>query len=251
MTKGGNISLWAQTEIGREAISKNVKELWKDEQYNRKNINPVKCIENNYIFRSAKEAADILQISASCIRGCCRGTQKSAGGYCWEISSWNEYDIFYEDNQNYLELFLKEVEIKKNNKKLLKLNKNKMTTKPILCIDKDIAYKGQAVAAKITGIDRSGIGSCCLGKQKLCGGYQWKFIEEGEYIKYQQMNRADIFIPMAKSTKKIPVRCVETNIVYKCISDATKQTGINNIYKCCKGLIKTAGGYHWQIVNDA
>lgn len=45
-----------------------------------------------------------------------------------------------------------------------------------------------------------------------------------------------------------PVICVETGIVYPYIKVASKETGIyhGNIIKCCKGIHKTAGGYHWR-----
>ena len=50
--------------------------------------------------------------------------------------------------------------------------------------------------------------------------------------------------------KKKPVMCVETGIVYSCIKDAAKETGINKkqISCCCRGDLhyNTAGGYTWQ-----
>ena len=47
---------------------------------------------------------------------------------------------------------------------------------------------------------------------------------------------------------RIPIICVETNIQYKCMLDASKETNINvsNIAQVCKGNRKTAGGYHWK-----
>lgn len=40
------------------------------------------------------------------------------------------------------------------------------------------------------------------------------------------------------------VICIETNVEYESISDATKKTGINNISVCCRGRLGTSGGYH-------
>ncbi len=49
------------------------------------------------------------------------------------------------------------------------------------------------------------------------------------------------------------VLCVETGVIYKSMHDAEKETGAKykNISKVCKGEYgrKTAGGYHWQIIN--
>ena len=49
-----------------------------------------------------------------------------------------------------------------------------------------------------------------------------------------------------------PVRCIETNEVYSSIKDAQNKTGIDNsgIAKCCKGTYKTAGGFHWEYVEN-
>ena len=50
-----------------------------------------------------------------------------------------------------------------------------------------------------------------------------------------------------KKTSK-PVLCIETDIIYYGINEATRQTkiNINSIVACCKGRRKTAGGYHWE-----
>ena len=48
------------------------------------------------------------------------------------------------------------------------------------------------------------------------------------------------------------VICVESNIVYKSINEASRQTNIDrkNITKCCNKQRKTAGGYHWEFFNS-
>lgn len=58
------------------------------------------------------------------------------------------------------------------------------------------------------------------------------------------------------------IKCVETNIIYPTIHEAGRQTGINiqNISMCCRGAVyskrngytkrHTAGGYHWEYVNE-
>ena len=46
------------------------------------------------------------------------------------------------------------------------------------------------------------------------------------------------------------VRCVETGIVYKSITEAKKECG-GDVYQCLKkGPQATAGGYHWEYVED-
>lgn len=54
----------------------------------------------------------------------------------------------------------------------------------------------------------------------------------------------------SKISKK--VKCVETGIIYKSARNAELINGIchQNICKCCKNPNKTAGGYHWQYIQE-
>ena len=47
---------------------------------------------------------------------------------------------------------------------------------------------------------------------------------------------------------KKTVRCVELDMVFNSIEEASKHTGADSscIVKCCKGKQKTAAGYHWE-----
>lgn len=50
----------------------------------------------------------------------------------------------------------------------------------------------------------------------------------------------------------IPVKCIETGIVYYGAREAERQTGIKatHITRCCKGKQKTTGGYHWKYAEE-
>lgn len=50
--------------------------------------------------------------------------------------------------------------------------------------------------------------------------------------------------------KRIPIRCVETQIVYKAIYEAERLTGVSSksIARCLQRKDKFAGGYHWEYV---
>jgi predicted transcriptional regulator len=50
------------------------------------------------------------------------------------------------------------------------------------------------------------------------------------------------------NTRKKPVRCIETGIIYESITEAKEKTGIGSVHSVCKGYRKTAGGYHWEYV---
>lgn len=57
---------------------------------------------------------------------------------------------------------------------------------------------------------------------------------------------------ISASVKKcsIPVRCIETGVVYSSVSQASKETGADKsaITKCCRKIKRyvTSGGYHWE-----
>ncbi len=48
----------------------------------------------------------------------------------------------------------------------------------------------------------------------------------------------------------IPVICIETNKKYNSSKDAERDTGIaaSTIRKCCKGIVKHAGKFHWKYI---
>ena len=53
------------------------------------------------------------------------------------------------------------------------------------------------------------------------------------------------------SKKKCPIRCVETGEEYESSHDAFRHTGVSqgNIYACCLGKRKRAGGFHWEFIS--
>lgn len=48
------------------------------------------------------------------------------------------------------------------------------------------------------------------------------------------------------------VRCVETGVVFDTIKEAGEFKGgsSKNIISCCRGRLKTSGGYHWEYVEE-
>jgi len=49
-----------------------------------------------------------------------------------------------------------------------------------------LTYINAKVASRALHIDHSGIGKCCKGKNKFCGGYEWEYVEERPYVKYKK-----------------------------------------------------------------
>ena len=54
------------------------------------------------------------------------------------------------------------------------------------------------------------------------------------------------------SSRSKKVRCIEKDVIYEALREVERQLGIpaTNISKACKGKIKTAGGYHWEYVEE-
>lgn len=50
--------------------------------------------------------------------------------------------------------------------------------------------------------------------------------------------------------KRKKTLCIETNIIYGSLSEASEKTNINIccIGDCCRGNQKTAGGFHWKYI---
>lgn len=69
-----------------------------------------------------------------------------------------------------------------------------------------------------------------------------KKMSEAKKGKYKGKNN-----PKAKK-----VYCIELKRVFDCIKDVEMELGIanQNISKCCKGKLKTCGGYHWMYYED-
>ena len=55
-----------------------------------------------------------------------------------------------------------------------------------------------------------------------------------------------------KNIKLHKLLCIETNIIYESIYEASHKTNIcgSNIYRCCIGERKSAGGYHWEYIGE-
>lgn len=53
-----------------------------------------------------------------------------------------------------------------------------------------------------------------------------------------------------KEIRSVKIVCCETNVIYESMTDASTKTGIplSNISACCKGRLKSAGGFHWKLV---
>lgn len=117
--------------------------------------------------------------------------------------------------------------------------------KSIMCLETGEIYKSITDASKMTNICRCDISKCCLGQIKTANGYHWQYYTEELETKENRIN----LINKIGSGKGIKILCIETNILYNSIKEASVDTGIDNslIGKVIKGKRITAGGFHWKI----
>lgn len=56
----------------------------------------------------------------------------------------------------------------------------------------------------------------------------------------------------AKNKNSKPVVCVETGEIFASQGEVKRLTGVNDtsVNKCCRGVKKTAGGYHWRYATE-
>lgn len=76
---------------------------------------------------------------------------------------------------------------------------------------------------------------------------RWDPTNESERAHLRALNLGE------NSPRARGVRCVETGAVYGAIREAARSTGLDDasILRCCKGERRTAGGYHWEYIDEA
>lgn len=127
---------------------------------------------------------------------------------------------------------------------------------------------GSIVEASIAmEVGSSGIISCCRRRQLSSNGYCWMYLKE--WVSLPKQTQKDIKIKANKirecfinkevkkeERKREPkilrprVLCLETGLIYKSTRDAERLTKISHscISASCRGVRKSAGGYHWKYV---
>lgn len=95
----------------------------------------------------------------------------------------------------------------------------------------------------------SHISDVCKGIRKTAYGYKWKYVKEGKKTKTYGSGLEK------EKRRHFAVRCMETGVIYKSITDAArsvfgKTTYRNGISNCCQGKQHTCGGYHWELIEE-
>ena len=106
----------------------------------------------------------------------------------------------------------------------------------VRCVETGVVYESIAQAARETGVSDRDI-QAAAKRHGTTKGLHFYYADEPE---------PDDLLP---SKRGIRVRCVETGVVYKTITQAAKETGASqaSIRGAASGM---AGGYRWEYVDD-
>lgn len=210
-------------------------------------------------WKSAAEASRQTGINRSCIRDCCKGIQKMAGGFIWKdvIKKINEPKIEYKltddfidiiDYPNYMISPRGEI-YSKNKKILLKLNTGTCyKTVCLYALGEFGSFKVHRLVAEhfIENPDNLPVVNHKDG-DKLNND-----VENLEWVTTQQNVQHGVDTGLTKATNEAPVLQYNSKgkfiKEYKSISEASRQTKINktSISNCCNGKTKMAGNFVWK-----
>lgn len=138
-------------------------------------------------------------------------------------------------------------------KSALNSPKVKARIKEVFCVELEKQFSSSREAESFINLKRGHIQECCKnkGKQKTAGGYHWIYVEDIDKENWKQQKEEILSnIPYDGFGKKVV--CIETQIVYKSIKEAQRQTNIDSasIGRCCQGKAQTAGKLHWAYYNE-
>lgn len=167
------------------------------------------------IFKDCQIASKAVGTASSGnITSCCLGNRRQAMGYQW---------CYQRDLQNRLHKPMDNLEFFHISVIQYGLNGQKIKQ-----------WESITEASQTLSISDSHISNCCRGKRQSAGGFQWRYAKE-------QIEQ------LPEITHKRPVRCIETQEIFKTPYDAAKHFHYSQetVKNCCiKG--KTTKPYHFE-----
>ena len=184
-----------------------------------KNSRPIICLETNERFESQARAAKAVGVPREAIYAALRGHIATKGLH-----------FYYADEPKPDEEFFR----------------NRSWTR-VRCKETGVVYESIAQAARETGVSKNNI-QAAAKRHGTAKGLHFYYADEPEPddFYYADEPEPDDLLP---SKRGIRVRCVETGVVYKTITQAAKETGASQagIRGAASGM---AGGYRWEYVDD-
>lgn len=116
-------------------------------------------------------------------------------------------------------------------------------------------------AADEAGVDKSNISACIKGKRRSAGGFFWSTGQfeppepDGRTVRSQKDTKRKARKPKERTVLKVSAYDPDTGelvTTYDSVQTAAVTLGLNpaNIYMCCSGHAKTAGGLIWAYADS-
>lgn len=187
----------------------------------------VVCINTGVKYLSADDASKVTGIGVNTISNYCRGTQYYAGDVNDVPLRWR-----YANSVDKM-AHVSDEEILQQRDRLRK--------KTLTCLNNGLHFDNISAACKKYGLSTGNLSSALLGKVKYCG-----IDEHGKPMRWRNEDgvcHADGYTDeeLLSVNQKKAVIWINTGQRFKCLKDATKATGIFQIYRCCKGVAAYAG----------
>jgi len=128
----------------------------------------------------------------------------------------------------------------------------------VICINNRKVYKSLTEASKLTNTQIGHISSCCNGTRPRAGtdeqgnGLFWMFYSTYLRDNLSSKSNEEIIPKLKKEKCSLPIRCIETNEIFESPSEIYEKLNIckSSLSSCLHGKYKTAGGLHWEFVNE-
>jgi group I intron endonuclease len=185
-------------------------------------------------WNSGKEASQVLGINRSSITDCMKGRKNTSGGFIWKYKT------------DKIENTVQSVKPKEE------LTSERLS-KPILQYTLSGILLGEWKSAthayKVLGIPQGDITGVCRERLVSAGGFIWKY-RTNSMQKVIHVGKVGRELAAAKTSKAVLQTNLEGTFIqeWKSIREAGETLKINrsNITACCKGKLKSAGGFIWE-----
>ena len=133
-------------------------------------------------------------------------------------------------------------------KGIINIGKNNGNSRRVICINTMKVFDTINEASIYYNVDKDAIQQCCsdANKRKTAG----EINGERMIWEYYDENKNYEFIPFKRDYKYKQILCLDNNIIYNSVHEASKNTGcsIVGIRHCCTGYLKTTKGMHFSYV---
>ena len=133
-------------------------------------------------------------------------------------------------------------------KGIINIGKNNGNSRRVICINIMKVFDTINEASIYYNVDKDAIQQCCsdANKRKTAG----EINGERMIWEYYDENKNYEFVPFKRDYKYKQILCLDNNIIYNSVHEASKNTGcsIVGIRHCCTGYLKTTKGMHFSYV---